>query len=306
MPERTTAAGGFAFILDGSKTAGYLKSFSGGSVSADVIEEAPGPDGFAKKRIGAPRYQDFTVQVDTSMTGDLYDWINASLVSKSQRKSGAVVAHDFNYEARSRREFFSALITEVGFPACDAAAKDAAFLTVKFAPEYTRYTKASGKIATTASGIQKAWLPSNFRFAIDGLDCTRVSKINAFTIKQTIAERMPGRIEFPNLTVWLPEASAATWLAWHEEFVIGGMNSDDREKSGRLELLAPDLKETLLTIEFQNVGIFNITLPGTAAGDQIPMVSVDLYCERMALFTAKSAIAKRAVGKGIRTKRRSR
>lgn len=304
MPERTTAAGRFALLLDGSKTVGYLKSLSGGSVSADVIEEAPGPDGFAKKHIGAPRYQDFTVQVDVSMTNDLYDWINASLVSKPQRKSGAIVAHDFNYEAKSRREFFSALIGEVSFPGCDAASKDASFLTVKFAPEYTRYTKASGKLAGVPSKIQKPWVPSNFRLTIDGLDCTRVSKIDPFAVKQTISERVPGKIEFPNLTCWLPEAYAATWLAWHEDFVIAGMNSDDREKSGTLELLAPDLKETLLTIEFHNVGIFNINLPGTAADDQIPMVSVDLYCERMAFFTGKSAIAKRAAGS--RTKRRLR
>jgi hypothetical protein len=306
MPERTSAATGFAFILDGSKTVGYLKSFSGGAVSADVIHEAIGPDGFAKKHIGPPRYQEFTVQVDMSMTNDLYDWINASWQLRRQRKSGAVVAHDFNYQARSRREFFSALITEVGFPACDAVSKDPSYLTVKFAPEYTRYAKASGKIAATVSKTQKVWLPSNFRLTIDGLDCSRVTKIDGFSVTQRNNGIEASGLEFPNLTVWLPEALAETWLAWHENFVVNGANSDDQEKSGTLEFLAPDLKETLLTISFGNVGIFNLNVSGAASGDQAATVSAEIYCERMELLPGKVAAMKLRAARASKARRTSR
>ena len=37
--------------------------------------------------------------------------------------------------------FFAGLVQEVGLPALDAAGKDATKLTLKFSPEYTRFTK---------------------------------------------------------------------------------------------------------------------------------------------------------------------
>ena len=59
------------------------------------------------------------------------------------------------------------------------------------------------------SPAQKQFLPSNFRLEIDGLDCTKVSKIDSFTVKQPIQtddigdkrdyKKEPGKLEFPNL-----------------------------------------------------------------------------------------------------------
>lgn len=41
-------------------------------------------------------------------------------------------------------DIVTALITEIGFPALDAGSKDAAKLTIKLAPEYTRIRSKSG------------------------------------------------------------------------------------------------------------------------------------------------------------------
>jgi len=46
----------------------------------------------------------------------MYDWIEESWTSSSQRKSGSIVATDNKLRAQSRRGFSDALITETTFP----------------------------------------------------------------------------------------------------------------------------------------------------------------------------------------------
>jgi hypothetical protein len=144
-------------------------------------------------------------------------------------------------------------------------------------------------------------VPSNFRLTIDGLDCTKVSKIDAFTIKQTTVTddigdardylKEPGKIEFPNLKITLPEASSESWLRWYEDFVIRGNNSDDKEKSGRLVFLDSTRTTELAEIRFFNLGIRalradppdpdNQPVGGVGTSPLVPSAQAELYCERM-------------------------
>lgn len=45
------------------------------------------------------------------------DWISASWKQNYQRKAGAVVATDYNYNAKSQRQFTNALLTATTIPA---------------------------------------------------------------------------------------------------------------------------------------------------------------------------------------------
>jgi len=297
---RSYVAGNFLLRLDGLDS-GFVKSIDGGAIHADVINEPAGSSPFVKKHIGAPKYEEFTVQTGWWMGPALYEWIAASWKMNYQRKNGSIVAYNVNLEAQSEREFVNALITEVGFPGTDASAKDQAYLTVKFAPEFIRYTKASGKATMPAvKAAQEMWLPSNFRLEIDGLDCTRVMAVDSFTVKQTAAAatigdardaaRVPGRLEFPNLTITLPEVSAPTWQAWFEDFVINGLNDDKHERNGALIFLSPNRQTELGRVNFFNLGIFKLApAKAEAAVDQIARMTAALYCERMELQVAKTA-----------------
>jgi hypothetical protein len=298
---RSYVSGNFFFNLDGVKC-GFVKSVDGGAITAEVINEPAGPMYFVKKHIGTPKYEDFTMQIGFSMSKAVYDWIAASWSMNYQRKNGSVVACDYKLDAKSEREFFNALITETGLPACDGSSKEPAYLTLKYAPEYTRMKKASGK-ATGDYGKneQKLWLPQNFKLTIDGLDCTKVAKIDALTVKQTAVTddigdardylKEPGKLEFPNMKVTMSEVTSQTWHDWHEDFVIKGNNFEDREKGGTLEFLSPNRQDTLLTITFFNLGIFKITTDKSEANaDQIKRVSGELYCERMELKYGKGTI----------------
>lgn len=290
---RSYVSGNYMLELDGVQQ-GLIKSIQGGTVYAEVINEAAGPDYFVHKHIGQPKYEDFAMQVGFSMSKPLYDWISASWKMNYQRKGGAVVATDYNYNAKSKRQFTNALITETTIPAMDAASKEPGYLTIKFAPETIRNMKADGKAvtggSTPKSDAQKTWLPSNFRLEIDGLDATKVNKIDAFTVKQTTVQddvgdardyqHEPGKLEFPNLTITIPVANADGWIAWHEDFVIKGNNDQSKEKNGTLSLLSNNRQEVLATIKFYNLGIVSINEMGTEA-DGIARYQVELYVERM-------------------------
>ena len=266
----------FMLTLDGVNV-GIVKSPAGGGATADVVNEPAGSSFFSKKHIGAPKYEDITMQVGLSMNKALYDWITACWKGDFQSKNGSILACDPNFNILTQRDFFNALLTEVTIPAMDASSKDAAYMTLKFSPESTRYKKSSGKITGIPDTRQKLWLPSNFRLNIPTLECSRVSRIEAFTIRRTA-----GNISFPNLKIVLAWLTAQTWVDWHEDFVIKGNSGDANEKTGSLVFLPPDLKTPLASINFYNLGIFRLSLDSSdVTPDQVQHATAELYCERM-------------------------
>ena len=293
---RAYSSGTIALELDG-QFVDFLKSADGGFPKGDVTVTQVGQSPFPLKHLASIKYQDIAIQCDPVMPKPLFDWIAAELNGSPVRKNGAIITADFNRVERSRLQFSNALITEIGLPACDAASKDAGLLTVKFAPEFAAPLAGKGGnvVGAVASKQQRSWTPNNFRIRIQGLEdaCKYVNKIEALVFKQSIVQDQvgtarnynePARKEFPNLVLFLSESQAGPFYAWFEDFVVKGNNSQDRERQGVLELLTPDLKEVLLTINFSNLGIFSFTPDKQmAGGDAIRRVKVEMYCEHMTL-----------------------
>ena len=302
--KRAYVSGNFALSLDGGKSIGMLKTAQGGQIYGEPVAEPANGAMYQKKHIGNVKYADITIQAGMSMPDAFYQWIADSWSFGAQRKDGAIVAADFNGNAVKELAFSSALIEEVGIPALDGSSKDPAYLTLKLSPQSTRSGTPSGTLPA-AKGKQKAWLASNFRFELGKLDTSRVSKIDSFTIKQTMSQPTtdvgdvfvpdqtvvvsvppfnlePGVVDFPNLRVTLAEASAQTWIDWYEDFIRGN-NGDESEKSGSIKFLAQDATE-LARVDLFGVGIFNLTdeRPLDAASDAIRRLVAELYVERMA------------------------
>ena len=286
---RSFVSGNFSLAIEGTNV-GVLKSVDGGGATADVITESVGEDHYAHKHLGNLKYEEFSMQLGFSMQKAVYDWIAASWTRNFTRKNGAVVAADFKFDVKSERKFFDALVTETGIPACDGSSKDPGYLSLSFAPEQTQDVKASGTVSVGKQ--QKLWLPSNFKLEIDGLDCTKVNKIDAFTVKQSVVtseigddrdyEREPAKIEFPNLAITFAEVSAQSWVDWHKSFVIQGNNGSGQEKQGRLLFLSANLQEQLLEIKFFGLGIFKLDAEAGEPNATAPArMTAELYCERM-------------------------
>jgi phage tail-like protein len=293
---RSYVSGNFALELDGLNC-GFIKSLEGGDVTAEVINEAVGQDYFVHKHIGKPKYSDITISVGFAGTQPLFDWIKASWNANYQRKKGAIHAADHKLVIQSSREFFEAIVIETTIPAMDGGSKEPAYMNVKIAPEYIRQIKGSGAKLPAASlgsakGEQKMWLPSNFVLEIAGLDCTKVNKVDSFTVKQSAVTddigdardqlKEPGKLEFPNLKITLAEVASDSWWQWHKDFVIDGNNDESREKGGRLVFLSPNRQIELAEVKFSNLGIFKINADKAEANaDTIKRVSAELYCEKM-------------------------
>jgi phage tail-like protein len=295
--KRSFTASRFGVELDGS-AAGFVSSMSGGVAFADVVNEKVGADGIVHKHLGAVRYEDITLECGTGMSSQFYQWIKSSLDGKIDRRDGAIVAVDSSNTEQSRTNFFHGLISEIGFPALDAASKDAAKMTLKVSPEFTRSAAPGGQLKGVTTGAsRKRWAPANFRLEIGSLDCTRVNKIEALTLKQTGADNAvgevrkaePGSLVVPNLVITMAESHAQDFYNWHEDFVIRGNNGDGQEKSGSLEFLSSDLA-TLFTLKFSNLGIFKIGSESNVAGSEsIRRVRAEMYCEQISFDHSASA-----------------
>ncbi|HLW53149.1 MAG TPA: phage tail protein [Candidatus Angelobacter sp.] len=297
--ERSYAAAKYGIVLDGA-TAGWLESVEGGHATSDVVAEKIGAGG--ARKIQGVKYEDIVLTCGTGMSKGFYDWIKAAFDHQPLRKTGAIVAYDYDYKEQSRTEFTGALISEVTLPALDAASKDAAKMTIKITPEFTRMTtQAKGAPSTmpVARAAQKKWLPSNFKLTINGLDCTRVSKIDAITVKaQAQAQQgFPGLIkgpqsltDKPRLIVTMPEADEGSLVAWRKVSASG--NLAFARKNGELEFLAPDLHEALFAVMFRGLTIANVVPDATAANSEnIRRVKAEMSCEEMAFNFSTSAWA---------------
>jgi hypothetical protein len=294
MPAREFTSGYFHLSLDGVDC-GLLKSVEGGDAVADVVVEPAGQLPFVKKHLGRIRYTPLIMQFGMAMPRSVADWIAASWIGKPKAPKVTITTVDLSMNATSKREFVNALITEVTVPKMDGGSKEPGLLTLTVVPEYTATGKASGKVASTGeSKLQKLWLASNFRLTIAGLDCTRVTTIDALTVRQSVAggeigerrdfAREVSRPEFPHLSITIGETGAQSWTDWFEDFVIKGNCDESREKQGSITMLGADLKEELARIDLFNLGIFALTHDKAGSNsDRAATVTARLYCERMEL-----------------------
>ena len=290
---RSYTSSKFALALDGIQ-AGLVGGMEGGTPTAEVVVEKLGSDNIAHKHVAGVKYADisFTTGLDSK---PLTDWISATLKGQHARKNGSVIFADYNYKSVGELQFFNGLITSVTFPTLDLAAKDAASITVSIAPEYTRPQNGNGApVGNFSSKTQKKWLPSNFRFEMNGLDGTRVNHIDAITIGQQVTEdavgemrdleKTPTSLAIPNVKLTLPEAYAQSWAGWLDDFLVKGNNSNDKERDGSITYLDYSTKTEMGRLNLFGCGIVGLAPQKAQAGSEsIRRVQAELYCERMEL-----------------------
>ena len=285
----------FYLELD-NQPAGWLHSADGGQASTEVVQERVAGGHPVRKHPGNVKFDDISLACGTGMSKKFYEWIQKSIGYDHERKNGAIVVGDYDFKETTTLEFQQGLLTEIGFPALDAASKEPCKLAVKISPERSKM-KFHGRgnsilPVNIDSKKQKQWLPNNFRVDIPGLNTKRVNKVDALVVKQKVIdnavgeelvfEKEPAQIDFPNLVLTLPEADSKAWYDWHQAFVIDGKSDPSEEKGGHLEYLTPDLKTVLFTIKFYQLGIIKFTPDKLESGsDKLRMVKVEMYCEKM-------------------------
>src|SRR5262245_32908881 len=199
---RPWANGYFELVLDGVEC-GIVNNFGGLDISADTAKIPQSTLYLIKNQLtGNLKFADADLQCGLSMGLPFKDWVKASLDSAHVYKNGEMRVADYNRKVVQAREFTNALITEVGFPKCDANGKDVAFLNVKFAVEQTKYKAGDGAtVQKPNSTNQTMFTPTNFRLTIDGLEdtCAKVSTVEALTVKQKVQRDNVGPLKIYDL-----------------------------------------------------------------------------------------------------------
>lgn len=297
---RAYTAGHFELTLDGVVTPAYLKSVEGGFMKLNSSDVQGGADPIRIKHTTTREVESMTWDIGMSEVNALMLWIAQSWRREFNRKSGHIIHADANYKAQLLHNFYDALIEEVSFPELNASSKDALFLKVKVRPERIELIDGDqAKIAAPDQRKQKLWQASAFRLTLDnGLDMSKVFKIDGFTIKQgiktltagrshrqTFPELEPTKIEFPDLKIHMSMAHAGSVLEWYKMVVIEGLPETEFETTGAIEFLGPDRTKVIGKVNLYGVGIKSFSLGKSEANsDQVKRCSFDLYVSHMGLM----------------------
>jgi hypothetical protein len=282
MVDASTA--GVILDIDGAMS-GTVVSAQGGDTFAEVFEQQDKYDYSAWiKYIGQPQWEDLELQLRLPLHRSVYDWIAASWRREYKPRTVRLTAYDSGLNVIRRREFQGALITETTLPTLETGAPELGLVKLKLRPESAQTIPPSGTVP--APRTPGPWLGATFRLDLPDLDCTKVMKIDSFTVKQDFTARRtetgevmePGRLSFPNLAVTLPESSAQTWQEWFSTFVVEQRYSE--VKTGKLSLLDGQLRERL-RIGLLNVGIFRLRSSAWTRDDAPRRVVAGLYCKQM-------------------------
>lgn len=281
----------FALELEGILI-GLLRGISGGHASAEVVLEEGGSDCVVRKALGSVHYADLVLPLAAYPGREVQDWINEMLSCGPGGRSGAILSLDSNFKEVRRLEFKNAVLTEVTLPALDAATgKEPFVFTLRCQTDSTHRAKGSGEKVNLSASKAKLPLASNFLVTIKGLDTTKVTRVEGLKITRPLipAEAegkgfsIPGKVDVGDLHLTIVESTADAWFEWHQSFVIDGKNADEFEQFATIELLAPNLKSTLLTVQLAGLGIYGLEGSSSEAGkEQVGKVVARLYCEEAA------------------------
>jgi phage tail-like protein len=272
-PPRAYSAAHFGLTIDGFDELGLFRSIEGGGMKIDVMTYQTGGSPGLTRQPGKAKFEEFKVQCGMAMCRPFYNWLQEFFTGTCGRRSGELLAADFQYNVRARRQFTNALITEVTMPKLDAGDKGAANLTVSIAPDEMQFQKPDGKKLRVPQRTleQKLWASCNFEFTISGYETVtdQASKVDSFTVKQKTVDyhvgalrspfKHPGRIELPNLTFYVPEAHAYPLLERVQK----------ASKTGNKE--TKPLQGSLVTLSNERTPVFHIDF----TGGEIASASID-------------------------------
>ncbi len=145
-----------------------------------------------------------------------------------------------------------------------------------------------------AAGHVLLSLDGTLRCLLAGLEdaCKRVTKIDSFTVKQSIVEfatggsairtKHPTTLEIPNLRITFSAADAKPWQDWFDDFVIKGNAGPGNEKNDTIEFLDPSGKATLGTVNLVPCDIFSLDLESLGGTRNAgPRYAAELYVQGM-------------------------
>lgn len=287
-----TFAAAQAFSINGVDCPEVV-SWSGGDIRGSVVETASAGS-VTKKHIGQVGYEPILVKAVPPLSPAL----SACLADLCANRSTAVTLELSGSDPKPLQAANAQLI-EARFGALDGSGKDTYEITFVFRAESVRPLASATKPSARTAKTSRA-LASNFSFTLGNLDTNRVASIAPFIITRAAgtdsvgAMRDPslqmGFTKFSDLVVVISDASAASWTAWRDDFLVNGNSTDEKELTGSLTLLGPDMKTPLLSLQISHVGITRFA-HNPSSNEAILRSTATLYCEQITLITSATTPA---------------
>ncbi len=256
----------------------FPKAVTGGAIFAGVQRPTASHRG---KNIegGGYEVEDTIISIGFDESPDLYDWIKAASENGGSPRSCFLTVYDQNRQPKEKTELRNTIISEISVPACDTyASQEPAYLSVSLSPQKAVNVPNPAPWPSGANTpTQRMWIPSNFKLEIAGLDCTKVTRIESFSIKQLRNALGNPALEVSNLRVTVPESAGQTWKAWCNDFLVLGHNAESNEKSGTLTLLAGNGADACFQVKFINLGLSRFGKDPANAANYV----ADLFCDSM-------------------------
>ncbi len=297
--ERAYSAGHFALDLFRDNSTSFLRSVEGGAIKTDILTYQQGPNRDLWRSLGRTKFDDIKLQVGWHASHAFWAWLSSFVSGDTVRHDGAVIAADFKFRERVRQEFKQALIKELQFPKLEGKQTEPVYMTVTLVPELLEVVKGDlSPITSPGSGAQKLYANSNFSFRIDGYEevCRQVTSVEGFTIKQEVHDyfsgnrreplRVPGIVEYPNISFTLPESAAHAFVEQQTKSARAGRRPMPR-LTGAIVLHTHTAAE-LCTVSLEGIDIASITPDKSdAASKEFKQVKVEITVEKMTLDYAE-------------------
>lgn len=279
----TLAAGRQALEVDGA-FAGYVVSTEGGHMRGQVTTVRRSAT-VVDKRIANPTVVPLVVELQLPLEAPLLEWVSKSMAGEARAGSVRLTTYDAGARAVASRELQGALLTAVTLDPLDGSSRSPLRLTLEISASKVVDTQPSGAAPAGSPKSTKA-LASNYRLSLGSLPTNRVAKISGVSWRRPLAtstgsrrtEPAPGAAEVGDLTVRVSAADAKAWSDWARRAILEGRSE---EQTGKLELLARDLKSVVMSIGLSHVGIFELAVSGGGAADALPYLDASLYVEGM-------------------------
>jgi hypothetical protein len=301
---RAYSAAHFGMTLDQIDEIGLFRSLEGGGVKVDILSYQTGSAHGPIKQPGKPKFEDFKLQCGMAMGRGFYNWMTEFFAGRVQPRGGSLIAADFHYQVRARRNFRGALISEVALPKLDANDKGPANLTVTIAPEFMEFMKPEPgeKLHLPQRTLeQKLWTACNFEVNFNGRFETvaaNVSKVDGYSVKQKVTEyhaggqrhplKCAGRVEWPTINFYVPEAFAGELVDFAYARGVKGWNPTDDNSGAGAHLMGSIVMQAndrtpVFEVDFSGGEITNVSIDKSDAGsEEIKQVKFEMQIESLA------------------------
>ena len=163
---------------------------------------------------------------------------------------------NINREISEEKVYTNVTVQEIVLPALNASDRSVVKATVKISAGTVEIVKAGGKALGIASKGYSNTIVSNFRVVMGILPCNKIYKLTSVSIR-------PGDKLTQNLNI---EMSAVDATQWNEWFLTGA--GGVKKEQGYIQLLAPDLRGVMYTIQLTDVDIVSFSISSATSAPQ--------------------------------------